>query len=357
MNSAVAVNGEKSTTNGFLGPYKLLWREGLNKGDGQSQVSWLWQGFLRPGTITLLTSLWKSGKTTLIAVLLAKMKSGGELAGRALSAGKALVVSEEPPSKWEERNQLHGFGDHVCWICRPYSGRPRLEQWLALIDQIVRVHQEYGLDLVVIDSLANLAPFRNENDAVEMLNALTPLQSLTDLGISVLLAAHPRKGKLLGSQAARGSGALPGFVDIIVEMTAVSRINAQDRRRWLKGYSRDAATPPKWVIELSADGRDYRALGETGEPDFEHGWPLLKEILKNAPRKLSRPDILRVWPEKSPRPKQTTLWKWLERLVRERKVFQEGDGRRKDPFVYWLPGMEDKWQQDFLQSLVQRLED
>jgi hypothetical protein len=36
--------------------------------------------------------------------------------------------------------------------------------------------------------------------------------------MSVLLVHHPRKGKTLAGQAARGSGALPSFVDILIEM-------------------------------------------------------------------------------------------------------------------------------------------
>ena len=38
-------------------------------------MNWLWRGFLAAGQLTLLTSLWKSGKTTL-AVLLSRMKEG-----------------------------------------------------------------------------------------------------------------------------------------------------------------------------------------------------------------------------------------------------------------------------------------
>src|SRR5262245_48030408 len=37
----------------------------------EARHDWLWQGYLLPGAVTLLTSLWKSGKTTLLAVLLA----------------------------------------------------------------------------------------------------------------------------------------------------------------------------------------------------------------------------------------------------------------------------------------------
>jgi hypothetical protein len=47
----------------------------------RAELNWLWHGYLVPGRITLLTSLWKSGKTPLLAVLLAHMKAGGTLAG------------------------------------------------------------------------------------------------------------------------------------------------------------------------------------------------------------------------------------------------------------------------------------
>jgi hypothetical protein len=56
---------------------------------------WLWHGYLSAGRVTLLTSQWKSGKTTLVSLLLARMQQGGQLAGLPVSAGKALVISEE----------------------------------------------------------------------------------------------------------------------------------------------------------------------------------------------------------------------------------------------------------------------
>src|SRR6516225_3379061 len=54
--------------------------------------AWLWHGYLGPGKITLLTSQWKSGKTTLISVLLARLSRGGELAGLPLAAGRAAMI-------------------------------------------------------------------------------------------------------------------------------------------------------------------------------------------------------------------------------------------------------------------------
>src|SRR5688500_2294227 len=57
-----------------------------------SGVPWLWQGYLAPGALTLLTSQWKAGKTTLVSVLLARLGTGGTLAGLPLGAGNAVVV-------------------------------------------------------------------------------------------------------------------------------------------------------------------------------------------------------------------------------------------------------------------------
>ena len=42
----------------------------------EARTPWLWRGYLAPGNVTLLTSQWKAGKTTLMATLLARMGAG-----------------------------------------------------------------------------------------------------------------------------------------------------------------------------------------------------------------------------------------------------------------------------------------
>src|SRR5207248_5810696 len=64
---------------------------------------WVWHGYVAAGAVTLLTSRWKAGKTTLLSVLLARLGAGGELAGLPVAAGRAVVVSEEAPGLWAER--------------------------------------------------------------------------------------------------------------------------------------------------------------------------------------------------------------------------------------------------------------
>src|SRR5262245_4077159 len=58
-------------------------------------VPCVWHGYLAHYSITLLTGQWKVGKTSLLAALPARMGEGGTLAGRTVTAGRAVVVTEE----------------------------------------------------------------------------------------------------------------------------------------------------------------------------------------------------------------------------------------------------------------------
>jgi hypothetical protein len=324
-----------------------MWLDDLRRAAG-TQRSWVWYGYLAPGGVTLLTSQWKSGKTTLVSVLLARLKHGGDLAGLPLVGGKAVVVSEESPAQWELRSRKLDFGDHVCWLCRPFRGKPQPEQWLALLDRVAALHARHGLTLAVIDPLASFLPGRDESNAGAMMEALAPLQRLTTLGLSVLLVHHPRKEESAAGMAARGSGALSGFVDILIEMDWYVRGALDDRRRRLRAYSRFEATPRHVVLELNAEGTDYRALGDFHEDEFTQGWQRLQAVLEEAVHKLTRREILQQWPEDFEKPAPNTLWRWLQRAVAEGRVCQDGTGRKSAPFRYWLPGQVEKWKREGL---------
>src|SRR5262245_33907877 len=81
----------------------IVWGRDL-EASTPAEAGWLWRGYLRPGNLTLLTSQGKCGKTTLVAMLLARLRTGGQLLGLPLAAGKALVVSEESAAQWRERH-------------------------------------------------------------------------------------------------------------------------------------------------------------------------------------------------------------------------------------------------------------
>jgi hypothetical protein len=146
-------------------------------------LSWLWDGYLAPGKVTALISPAKSGKTTLLAHLLARLASGGQLAGRAVAPGRALVVSEEAAADWDARCQRLGLGQNVRFLCRPFGGgRPTEAQWFALVAGLEALHRQEAVDLVVFDALATLLPGYAETCAPKMLDCLLPLQALASRG-------------------------------------------------------------------------------------------------------------------------------------------------------------------------------
>src|SRR5262245_34176485 len=141
-------------------------------------VPWIWDGYLGPGRVSLLTSMWKSGKTTLLSVLLQRMGTGGTLAGLAVAPGKALVISEEPEGIWQPRLKQFQLG-HVYIECQPFLGKPTPEQWHGLIAFVAEMHRQHGLGLLVIDTLTTFLPGGNEATAGAVMNALLPLVQLT----------------------------------------------------------------------------------------------------------------------------------------------------------------------------------
>jgi hypothetical protein len=331
-----------------------FWGEALDA--EPDAAAWVWEGYLAAGDVTLLTSQWKSGKTTLIAILLSRLKEGGELAGlpvrpsalggegregraRGRRGGRAIVVSEEPRSQWRRRHRKLGLA-HVCFLCQPFRGKPTLEQWLALLDRVAELHARHQFSLLVIDTLTTFLPGRNEANAAVMIEALLPLRRLTQLGLSVLLAHHPAKGVPLPGQAARGTGALPSFTDINLEMSWYTRADTTDRRRRILAHSRYEQTPSELVIELNAEGTDYLVHGDFRTDEFGQNWHYLRTVLEDSLGKRTRQQLLAEWPADFPRPSEATLIRWLNRAVAAALVCQEGTGRRADPLRYWLPGQE-----------------
>jgi hypothetical protein len=291
--------------------------------------------------------LWKSGKTTLIAILLDRLREGGAFGGRTLHPGRAVILSEESKEQWRLRAEKLTFGDYVTWLCRPFRGKPTLEQWLDMIERLAALRRADGLDLLVIDSLATFLPGRDENSAGAMLHAITPLQRLTAEGVSILLPHHPRKHASPAGLAARGSGALPSFVDILIEMERFDPTDGLDRRRRLRAFSRFRETPVHSVIELNEEGTDYLHIGDYVQSEYADGWERLRYMLENAPCKLRCEEIYEDWPaDDYPRPSGTTLRRWLDKAAADGRVAREGAGRSKSPFLYWLPGKEAEWIDD-----------
>jgi hypothetical protein len=301
---------------------------------------WLWQGYLAASQLTLLTSLWKSGKTTLLAVLLARMQDGGELLGLPVRPARALILSEENLGLWRMRHERLPLGGHVQVICQPFAGKPSDADWRALLEQSATLLGSESGRLLVIDTVATLMPAGVETNADCMVRVLAPLRRLAEQGIAIWLMHHPYKGKARPGEWSRGSGSLPASVDIALEMYAVCADDLADRRRLLLGWSRHEETPRRRVIEWTPDGRDYRVLDETIDGAFDRGWSAIRRVLSELEAPQNAAAILLHWPAGSSPPSRATLYRWLARAVEHQWLRVEASQRRNAPCYYSLPDAE-----------------
>ena len=278
---------------------------------------WLWEGLIPHGQVTLLSALWKAGKTTLLSHLFRVMgQLGTEDQPRPPFLGarvrgpypemddecptKVLVVTEESRRDWRRR----GADDHVAIWSRPFGPRtPTFKEWGAFVERVTRHCREHFY-LAVIDTLSGLWPVRDENDAGQVARALAPLRRVTATGAGVLLVHHDNKSvgpRAPVGSAARGSGALPGSVDAILELGRGPGLDPSDRRRVIRASGRhpDTMAGELW-FELTTGGELRTACPPVGggmvDGDTSGLTAAVLGVLPEAPPGLTGDEVLALIP-------------------------------------------------------------
>lgn len=298
----------------------------------ETAALWCWEGYLAVGHITLLCGLWKAGKTTLVAHLLRLFGSGGDLGG-SVEAGRVLIVSEESAALWIRRRDSIGIGDHVHTVLRPFLQRPSQLAWESFVAELAGYVRDNDYKVVIFDTLGSVWPVMKENEAGPVQAALMPLHMITRAGAAVLLNHHPKKGDAGEGQAARGSGALPAFVDIILELRRYNATDREDTRRVLTAYSRFDETPPELVLELAEDG--YRSIGSKGHATQSDRFQVIADIIGDSGGQ-SADDICKAWPVDCgiPKPGKRKLEADLRAGTDGGRWVRIGKGVSGDPFQY-----------------------
>jgi hypothetical protein len=306
-------------------------------------TDWLWHGLIARKNVTILTSQWKAGKTTLITGLLQQFSAAGEFIGRSVAPARVLVVSEEARETWAERLQRMPVGEHCQLLARPFLRRPTPQRWAEFVQYAVQQRLAGELDLLVIDPLARFLPGATDCDVNALLEMLDPLQSLTEAGAGVLILHHPRKKKSEEGNSARGSGALLAAVDIIVELSSLGRLHSDERRRKLYAVSRYPETPRRWCYEWDPSTGRFASLGDLHATQFNENWDQIRAILAKRTRAATAPELLADWPPDHESPSRPMLYHWLNRAFEEKRVRRSGGGTKDDPFRFRLPNEDDEY--------------
>lgn len=316
-------------------------------GHGQL-VEWTLESLLPKRAIVLLSGQPKDGKSTWVIRLLAAISHNHQyFCGLRLRPGKVLIAAtQEAAHLWGDRKEQHDLDPKVIHVqmgpnghLRPFQGKARWSDWEAFARHIAEQVRKHGYGLVVIDTLSDFWPVADENDAAQVTRAVNILRQIADAGATVLLVSHNRKAEGTNGLAVRGSNALAGFADVLIELRRESS-DPRNKRRILRVNGRYPC-PPETVVELTEDG--YMAVGDrvvVREAESALNYETAIRLLPQTPPGLTLAEILAIWPEetkKKGKPSESSLRAYLKRALGEGRVLCSGGGVRNDVRRYYLP--------------------
>jgi hypothetical protein len=205
------------------------------------RVSWLVDGMLPAGGLSLNVAKPKVGKSTLARNLSASVASGTSFLGRTTIRGVVLYCAFEE-KRDDVKRHLRDLGAAEQLFV--YVGAVPADPVAWLRRAILNHHAA----LVVIDTLGRFMCARDLNSDAETTKLSGPLLALAHETGAHIHCLHPAgKGERQGTDAALGSTALTGFVDTVLVL------KRRDRTRTLETIQRTGTDLPETVVALDKD--------------------------------------------------------------------------------------------------------
>jgi AAA domain len=294
-------------------------------------IPWIWDGVVAEDAVTLLSAPEKTGKTTLLSLLLDRRRQGGHLLGRAVRPGRTILCSEENDLLWALRQPPLDFGPQLEFH-RPIGGNPTPGRWRRFIDHLLELGDD-SFDLLVIDTVMSFLP-ATQNQPGPLRKALNELRVVAGFPAGVLLLHQACAAR----SRSRARGPLAAFADILLDMQ-IPPGDRLSRRRHFHGVGRYPGTLRHVAAELNPEGTDYLLLTD-GPPGaaLAPGIEAVRQVLSRSPVPLTRQEIVARWPESEPAPRADSLWRTLQRGCELGLLVRTGAGTRAEAFRYGLAG-------------------
>lgn len=211
---------------------------------------WAIKPFVAYGAITELVGEAKAaGKSTFVQWMIRSYLDGTTFLGEPCSKGPVLILTEEGSVTLREAFGLAGLlrSDLYTLQWPDVWSKP----WSSLMHELINEIKELGPKLIIVDTLPQFCP-DSESDVESALRALRPLRRLTHEGYAIVIIRHERKlGGRVG-KAGRGTTAIPGGVDILLQLRR--RSPKEPNTRTLDTLSRFRLTLEQNIIELTEMG-------------------------------------------------------------------------------------------------------
>jgi DNA-binding transcriptional ArsR family regulator len=305
---------------------------------------WLLPGYVARFAITLLAGRPKVGKSTLTCALLAGIAKGAPFVGLDTSRAGVLLLTEERRDTLAEKARILrlirfrqgaspiGGGNEFLPVHALMRHDAGATPWPEVVRQAMAHCAQHELTLLVVDTFDRWTGLRGdaENAAGAVNEALEPLHYAAAGGLAVLIVSHQRKSSGEFGEAVRGSNALTGGVDVVLELERPSRtLQLGGQARVLRAVSRFSSTPEEFYVELDDHGFAPIESPEKVRSDAERDRVLA--ALEEADEALTGDAI----GEELGLPK-STVRRHLRTLLDRGAVTRSGTGRKGGAYLWAL---------------------
>ena len=298
-------------------------------------VEWICKPWLAREAITELDGAPKSaGKTTFALAMCKAILTGGDFLGHPTAKGKVVYLTEESSTSFRAALARAGIEEspdfHILFWKEIHGLRDgETSAWAKAVGEAVEYAKAKGAMVVVVDTFAQFAKLTGdkENSSGASLEAMLPLQKARDEELAVLVIRHERKGGGPVTESGRGSNAISGAVDIVLQLKRPEGSHPVTHRK-IEALSRYDDTPTELTIAL-VNG-EYRVLGNSDAVAV----PLAMERVLEALGGEEAANLTMKQLEAATGLPRTTLQSALERLESEGSVIRSGSGKKNDPIRY-----------------------
>ena len=310
------------------------------------EPEWLLRGYVAPFAVTLLAGRPKVGKSTLLFAFLSRLVAGMPFAGVETTAAGALVLTEERRDTLAEKARILGllsFPPPTSPIAAESNSQVHIQlrndlgalAWPEIVRQAITYCAQHNLRVLVVDTWDRWTSLRgdSENTAGATNEALEPLHYAAASGLAVVIVTHQRKSLGEFGEAVRGSNALTGGVDVVLELERpAASLGLGHHARALRAVSRFAATPDELYVDLDEHRSEYVAIDSPEEvktaADLERILAAVGDV-HDAAAIAADLDM-----------KAATVRRRLKTLRERGLVRRDGTGRKGSPFL-WFPINQD----------------
>ena len=230
------------------------------------QVEWLIQDWLSKGLMTELVAKVKMGKTTFALEGLRAAIAGDES-----YCGKAIMrpirvgyVTEEGVGTFQQnlvRYGLSDLGESDGFYTVFDFETPIGVDLPQIVNDLIQQGQERGVDVIVLDTLSVVAGLDEEDHSGKAAGVMHEIRRLANAGFAVLILRHSRKSGGDVGDAGRGSSAISGYCDILLQIEPFKGDEDTTNLRILRCRSRMSASIEPLTLELDKQTERYKLIG------------------------------------------------------------------------------------------------